>query len=351
MNKLTRKVLHIDCDCFFAAVEMRDNPQLRDIPIAIGGSADRRGVISTCNYPAREYGVRSAMATAVALQKCPSLTVLPTNMAAYRAASAQVMGIIAAYGIAFEQVSVDEAYVELDPDDSAIDIGHKIRAEIEAVVGITVSVGAAPNKFLAKVASDWNKPNGLFAVKPHQVEAFISELEVRKIPGIGPKTTARLADKGIVYCRDVYPYSLVELVNLFGRTGAALYQRSRGQDERPLVSERVRKTISVERTFSKDLYLAEEMDQAAQQLWQELLKRTEKAQLNVHALAPFVKIKFKDFSQVTLADQYLPADLESFRQLIQQARLRHDSEELQGIRLLGLGGRCPEVSEQQLTLF
>lgn len=351
MVTLNRKVLHIDCDCFFAAVEMRENPQLCNLPIAIGGMSDRRGVISTCNYPAREYGVRSAMATAIALQKCPELIVLPTNMSLYLEVSHQVMEIIARYGVAFEQVSVDEAYVELEPNDSAIDVGNKIRAEVEARVGITVSVGAAPNKFLAKVASDWNKPNGLFAVKPHKVAEFVSDLEVRKIPGIGPKTATRLAENGIVNCRDVYIYSLIELVHLYGRTGAVLYQRSRGQDDRALIKERTRKSLSVERTFAKDLYSAEELYQEAESLWDAFVLRAEKANIDRRTLSPFVKIKFNDFSQVTLADQFSKTDLASFKNLLQQARLRHDSNERQGIRLLGLGGRCPEVSEQQLSLF
>lgn len=351
MKNQSRKVLHIDCDCFFAAVEMRENPQLINVPIAVGGMSDRRGVISTCNYPARKFGVRSAMATAVAIQKCPDLIVLPTNMNLYRAASQQVMSSIRRYGIAFEQVSVDEAYVELDPSHSAIEVGNEIRAEVESTVGITVSVGAAPNKFLAKVASDWNKPNGLFAVKPHKVTDFVSELEVRKIPGIGPKTAERLAENGIVLCKDVYAYSLIELVNLYGRTGAVLFQRSRGQDTRPLVTERVRKSISVERTFAQDLYLSDELDQAAESLWAEFVLRTEKANIDSRSLSPFVKIKFKDFSQVTLADHVMTADLKTFRQLLKQARLRHDSSEVRGIRLIGLGGRCPEVSEQQLRLF
>ena len=346
-----RKVLHIDCDCFFAAVEMRENPQLCHVPIAIGGHSDRRGVISTCNYPAREFGIHSAMATAQALKKCPQLLLLPGNMSLYREVSNQVMSIIQRYGIAYEQVSVDEAYLELDPDDSAIDIGNKIRAEVESEVGITVSVGAAPNKFLAKVASDWNKPNGLFAVKPHQVEAFVSQLEVRKIPGIGPKTAERLAEKGIILCSDAQVYSLLELVNAYGRTGASLYKRCRGQDDRLLSRDRVRKSISVERTFVNDIFLSEQLNDEVDVLWQKFIQRTEKADIDSRTLAPFVKVKFNDFSQTTLADHLQMTSLEAFRQLLQQARLRHDADEIKGVRLIGIGGRCPEVDEQQLELF
>ncbi len=330
---------------------MRENPQLCHVPIAIGGHSDRRGVISTCNYPARKFGIHSAMATAAALKKCPDLILLPGNMTLYREVSQQVMAIIQRYGIAYEQVSVDEAYLELDPDDSAIDIGNKIRAEVEAEVGITVSVGAAPNKFLAKVASDWNKPNGLFAVKPHKVDAFVSQLEVRKIPGIGPKTAERLAAKGIVLCSDVQSYSLIDLVNLFGRTGVSLYKRCRGQDDRQLSIGRLRKSISVEHTFAQDIFLAEQLNDEVETLWKKFLQRTDKANIDSRGLAPFVKVKFNDFTQTTLADHLQTASLESFRQLLQQARLRYDADENQGVRLIGIGGRCPEVDEQQLALF
>ena len=346
-----RKVLHIDCDCFFAAVEIRENPELCYVPIAIGGHSDRRGVISTCNYPARKFGIHSAMATAQALKKCPQLILLPGNMTLYREVSQQVMSIIQRYGIAYEQVSVDEAYLELDPEDSAIEIGNRIRAEVEAEVGITVSVGAAPNKFLAKVASDWHKPNGLFAIKPHQVSTFVAQLEVRKIPGIGPKTAERLGARGIVLCSDAQAYSLLELVNLFGRTGASLYKRCRGEDERLLSSGRIRKSISVEHTFAHDILLAEQLNDELEPLWQKFLQRTDKANIDSRSLTPFVKVKFNDFSQTTLADHLQIVSLDSFRQLLQQARLRHDSSEIQGIRLIGIGGRCPDINEQQLALF
>ena len=346
-----RKILHIDCDCFFAAVEMRSNPSLVYVPIAIGGLAESRGVISTCNYVARELGVRSAMSTALATKKCPRLILLPTNMPLYKTVSNQVMEIIQRYGVAFEQVSIDEAYLEVDPLDSAIEVGHRIRKAVESEVGITVSVGAAPNKFLAKVASDWNKPNGLFAIKPHQVLGFVDQLPVSKIPGIGPKTAERLASKGIVICRDVHSYSLLELVDLFGRTGASLYQRSRGVDNRSLVTQRERKTISIEQTFAMDLYTENDLNNAVSNLWERFVKRIDKADVNWTGLAPFIKIKFNDFSQITLSDHHIPTSLATFHQLLARAKSRHNQEFMQGIRLIGLGSRCLEVNKQQLTLF
>lgn len=315
--------------------------------MAIGGRSDRRGVIATCNYPAREYGVRSAMATAIALQKCPDLVLVPGNMALYKEVSQQVMDIIRSFGIQMEQVSIDEAYLELDPEQSAIEVGNQIRQQVCAQVGVTVSVGAAPNKFLAKVASDWNKPDGLFAVKPHHVDDFVAQLEVRKIPGIGPKTAERLAAKGIDRCVDVHAHSLLELVQMFGRTGAFLFKRARGIDDRPLSRGRLRKSISVERTYAKDLISEKECESAVDDLWSRLQQRIENTNVELETLAPFVKVKFQDFSQTTLADHLLPPTLENFRQLVLQARQRADM----GVRLLGIGGRCPEENSGQLDLF
>lgn len=346
-----RKILHIDCDCFFAAVEMRDNPDLVFEPIAIGGLAESRGVISTCNYVAREFGVRSAMSTTLAMKKCPRLILLPTHMPLYKKVSSQVMAIIQRFGVTFEQVSIDEAYLEVDPSDSAIDVGHRIRKAVEEEVGITVSVGAAPNKFLAKVASDWNKPNGLFAIKPHQVERFVEQLPVSKIPGIGPKTTERLASRDIVFCIDVHSYSLLELVDWFGRAGASLYQRSRGVDNRALIVHRERKTISVEQTFAMDLYSEADLNVELVVLWERLVKRIDRAGVNWSGLSPFIKIKFNDFSQITLSDHLMLTNLATFQQLLERARVRHTKEFIKGIRLIGLGGRCVIANEQQLTLF
>ena len=344
-----RKILHIDCDCFFAAVEMRDNPSLQHIPLAIGGRSDRRGVIATCNYPARQYGVHSAMATALAVRKCPDLVLLPGDMSRYKLASKQVMDVIQQYGIACEQVSIDEAYVELNASDNAIETAKVIRSQVQQQVGITVSVGVAENKFLAKVASDWRKPNGLFAVKPHQVAAFVAELEVRKIPGVGPKTAERLKREGIVRCIDAHAYSSHELSEKFGRLGVLLHQRCQGLDDRPLNLERTRKTLSVERTFPEDLASDAQLLAALPELWQRWRQRLESSGLNPDDLEPFVKVKFADFQQTTLAAHRLHTSLKDFQTLLLKARQRSHH----GVRLIGLGGRCRNhdpLAEQQLSL-
>lgn len=348
-----RKVIHIDCDCFFAAVEMRDNPVYRDVPIAIGGDAKRRGVISTCNYPARRFGVRSAMATAHAQKLCPQLILVPGRMSLYRDVSAQVMAILKHYAwrrdgtVLLQQVSVDEAYLEIDPQLNASEIAAQIRERVRQEVGITVSAGIAPNKFLAKVASDWNKPDGQCVVKPHRVDEFVRLLGVRNIPGIGPAMQTKLERQGIATCADAQRWSQVDLVRHFGRTGAMLYQRCRGIDRRQLSLGRERKSIGVERTFAEDLMGEQVCLAQLPRLWHLWLERVEKTEFEVAQLAPYVKVKFADFSQTTLADVHQIATEDGFSQLFKQALKRRNL----GVRLLGIGGRCPQINEQQLELF
>lgn len=349
----SRKVIHIDCDCFFAAVEMRDTPAYRDIPIAIGGDAKRRGVISTCNYPAREFGVRSAMATAHALKLCPQLTLVPGRMNVYRDVSREVMAILRQYAwrrdgeLLLQQVSVDEAYLEINPQLNASDIAEHIRQRVRHDVGITVSAGVAPNKFLAKVASDWNKPDGQCVVKPHRVDDFVRLLDVRKVPGIGPAMQKKLEQHGITTCADAQGWSQTDLVRQFGRMGAMLYQRCRGVDRRQLSMGRERKSVGVERTFAEDLLGEQACLEKLPRLWQLWLERVEKTEFEVEQLAPYVKVKFADFTQTTLADTHEVASEDGFARLFQQAIKRQQ----QGVRLLGIGGRCPQINEQQLSLF
>jgi DNA polymerase-4 len=215
---------------------MRDQPEYRNVPLAIGGSSDRRGVISTCNYPARKFGIRSAMATGQALKLCPDLKLVPGDMEKYRTVSAEVMDILRVYALEFEQVSIDEAYLELPPASNAALIAKQIRQQVERELGITVSVGMAPNKFLAKIASDWEKPNGQFAVLPRDVNDFVEALEVRKIPGVGPKSAEKLNDLGLHTCKHIKELPLDWLIKKFGKFGKVLHDRSYGVDHRTLTS-------------------------------------------------------------------------------------------------------------------
>lgn len=341
-----RQVLHVDCDCFFAAVEMRDHPEYRHVPIAIGGASDRRGVISTCNYLAREFGVRSAMATGQALKLCPDLKLVPGSMEKYRTVSAQVMDILKIYALEFEQVSIDEAYLELPPTSNAPLIAQQIRQQVEREIGITVSVGMAPNKFLAKIASDWEKPNGQFGILPSEVEAFVEGLEVRKIPGVGPKSAEKLNNLGLQTCKHIKQLPLEWLIKRFGKFGKVLHDRSNGIDHRTLTSHYKRKSISIERTFAEDILQGKEVALALDEMWPKFLIRIESAGLKLSELAPFVKIKFSDFHVTTLANHQKKATAENYLELLIEASVR----DKQAIRLIGLGGRLIEVSREDPQL-
>lgn len=343
---MIRQVLHVDCDCFFAAVEMRDQPHLRHVPLAIGGASDRRGVISTCNYIARKYGVRSAMASAQAKKLCPDLVLVPGNMQKYREVSLQVMEVLKQYALQFEVVSVDEAYLELAPASNGEIVAQQIRQQIESELGITVSVGIAPNKFLAKIASDWHKPNGQFAILPSDVDSFVARLEVKKIPGVGPKSAAKLHDMGIYTCGHVRELPHETLLQRFGKFGQLLIERAKGQDNRGLSQGRVRKSISIERTFVEDLQNQSEIEEALSEMWPKFLERIERAGLKLEQLAPFVKVKFADFHVTTLAKQSSQASFDEYLKLLIQASKRDQ----QTIRLLGLGAKLLQPSAQ-LPLF
>ena len=221
-----RKIIHIDCDCFYAAIEMRDDPRLAGRAVAVGGAAERRGVIATCNYEARAFGVRSAMPTRNALRLCPDLLILKPRMDAYREASRQIHAILRDYSELIEPLSLDEAYLEVTDSlhfaGSATRIAEDIRRRVAADVGITVSAGVAPNKFLAKIASDWNKPDGLFVIRPEQVEGFVATLPVARLHGVGKVTAERLKRLGIEHCSQLREWDRLALVREFGSFGERL---------------------------------------------------------------------------------------------------------------------------------
>ena len=212
MAQASRKIIHVDCDCFYAAVEIRDDPSLRNRPVAVGGDPNRRGVIATCNYPARHFGVHSAMASSHALRLCPELVIVPANFDKYRKVSAQIHDIFRRYTSLIEPLSLDEAFLDVTDseqfDNSATRIAEALRQDVRRELGITVSAGVAPNKFLAKVASDWRKPDGLFVIPPDQVDAFVAALPVKKISGVGRVTAERMAGLNLHTCGDLQGMSL-----------------------------------------------------------------------------------------------------------------------------------------------
>ena len=259
---MPRKIIHIDMDCFFAAIEMRDRPALRDRPLAVGGMPERRGVVATCNYPARVFGIHSAMPMSRALRLCPDLVILPVDMERYKAVSSRIQSIFREYTDQVEPLSLDEAFLDVSGHDyfagSATLLAREIRRRIWEQEGLTASAGIAPNKFLAKVASDWNKPNGQKTITPDAVANFLPGLPVEKIPGVGAVTTARMRRYSLYTCGDVQMVDQAELIRLFGKLGSRLFAFSRGVDHRPVTTRRVRKSLSVEQTFPQDLVTLEQ---------------------------------------------------------------------------------------------
>jgi DNA polymerase-4 len=348
-----RKIIHIDADCFYAAVEVRDNPALKGLPIAVGGNADRRGVIATASYEARQFGIHSAMASATALKRCPQLVLVPGRMSAYREASRQMRDIFSDYTDLVEPVSLDEAFLDVSDCDhcsgSATLIACEIRQRIADTVGITVSAGIAPNKFIAKVASDWHKPDGQCVVTPERVSAFLLDLPVKKIWGVGKVTAARLEKRGIKSCADIRQHSLFEFVQMFGNFGEHIYKLAHGEDNRPVVSQWRRKSMSVENTYPQDLPDLASCIENIPALITELNQRLENLDADYSTQNSFLKMKFNDFTQTTIERQGYTAILADYRSLCDEAWLRKKLP----VRLLGIGVRLNDLTENsgQLDLF
>ncbi|HEY3983164.1 DNA polymerase IV [Cedecea sp.] len=333
-----RKIIHVDMDCFFAAVEMRDNPALRDIPLAIGGSAQRRGVISTANYPARKYGVHSAMSTAMALKLCPHLTLLPGRFDAYKEASNHIREIFARYTPLIEPLSLDEAYLDVTRSEhcqgSATLIARDIRQAISDELNLTASAGIAPIKFLAKIASDLNKPNGQYVITPEQVPVFLQTLPLGKIPGVGKVTAAKLETIGLRTCADVQNADLAMLLKRFGKFGRVLWERSQGIDERQISSERQRKSVGVERTLAEDIHEWHECEEIIERLYPELERRLAKERADLRIARQGIKLKFNDF-QLTTQEHVWPTLNKA--DLIATARKTWEERRGgRGVRLVGL---------------
>ncbi|MBJ3816206.1 DNA polymerase IV [Shimwellia pseudoproteus] len=348
-----RKIIHVDMDCFFAAVEMRDNPSLRDIPLAIGGSRDRRGVISTANYPARKFGVRSAMPTAMALKLCPHLTLLPGRFDAYKDASRQIQAIFARYTSLIEPLSLDEAYLDVTDTPlchgSATLMAREIRATIHRELQLTASAGIAPIKFLAKIASDLNKPNGQYVITPEQVPAFLHTLPLGKIPGVGKVTAARLDALGLRTCADVQQADLAMLLKRFGKFGRVLWERSQGIDTREISNDRQRKSVGAERTLAEDIHQWPECEAIIEQLYPELERRLQRVRPDLAIARQGIKLKFDDFQQTTQEHVWPTLNKDD---LLRTARQTWENRRSgRGVRLVGLHvSLIDPLLERQLVL-
>ena len=346
--KTSRRIIHIDMDCFYAAVEMRERPELANRPLAVG-SALGRGVLTTCNYAAREFGVRSAMPVFKARELCPQLVIVPVRFELYRAASKAVRLVFARYTDMVEPLSLDEAYLDVSHlKRSGSEIAQEIRAAILSETELTASAGIGPNKLIAKIASDWNKPNGQCVVAPSKVDLFMRELSVRRIWGVGPKSSVRLAKHGIKTCAQLQNRDKAWLAKEFGSFGLELYDLCRGIDERPVEANRIRKSLSNEQTFTKNLETLEDCREALNRQHRELVEDLRKNAPDRKIAKLLVKLKFSDFRRTTAEMSGPQAELTSFHKLLEDAWGRSGEP----IRLLGIGVRFKESEggSEQLEL-
>jgi len=350
-----RKIIHIDMDAFFASVEQRDNPELRGKPVAVGGSS-ARGVVAAASYEARAFGVRSAMPSLTARKRCPQLVFVKPRFEVYRAVSQQIHCIFRRYTDLIEPLSLDEAYLDVTADrlavGSATRIAQLIREQIREEVNLTASAGVSYNKFLAKVASDQNKPDGLCVVQPEQGAAFVAALPARRFYGVGPRTAEKMARLGIHSGADLRERELDFLREHFGKSAEYLYHACRGVDDRPVKPDRSRKSIGAERTYGEDLTeqasLREALEAIADVVWERVKKH------GATGRTVTVKIKYNDFRQVTRARSLESpvSDRDHFAQ-VGQALLGGELPLARGVRLLGMtlsGLEAPDEAPVAATI-
>ncbi len=295
-----RKIIHIDMDAFFASVEQRDNPDLRGRPVAVGGSRER-GVVAAASYEARKFGVHSAMPSVTARRKCPDLIFVKPRFEIYKQVSAQIRAIFAAYTPIVEPLSLDEAYLDVTENlrnmSSATQIAEEIRAQIRAETHLTASAGVSYNKFLAKLASDHRKPDGIFVITPSMGPDFVETLPVGKFHGVGPVTATKMNGLGIFTGLDLKRQPLETLQKYFGRAGGYYYSIARGIDDRPVRADRVRKSIGAENTFARDLTHVGEMKDHLAPILEKLWRYCEDSGIRGRTVT--LKVKYADFHQIT----------------------------------------------------
>ncbi len=296
----SRKIIHVDMDAFYASVEQRDNPELRGKPVAVGGSRER-GVVAAASYEARKFGVHSAMSSITAKRKCPDLIFVKPRFDAYKVISLQIREIFAEYTPIIEPLSLDEAYLDVTENlkgiASATQIAAEIRARIRAETELTASAGVSYNKFLAKLASDHRKPDGLFVITPAMGPEFVETLPVRKFHGVGPATAAKMARFGIKAGLDLRAQTLAFLQQHFGKAGSYYYGVARGVDERPVRADRIRKSIGAENTFLADLSTYEAARDALREIVNKVWEYCEGSGLRGRTVT--LKVKFANFRQIT----------------------------------------------------
>ena len=334
----TRKIIHIDMDAFYASVEQRDNPDLRGKPVAVGGSR-QRGVVAAASYEARQYGVRSAMASLVAFRKCPDLIFVKPRFEVYKAVSAQIRTVFAQYTDLIEPLSLDEAYLDvtdkLAPGGSATLIAQAIKERIKQETGLTASAGVSYNKFLSKLASDYQKPDGLFVIKPHQGLSFVEQLEVGQFHGVGKVTAEKMNRLGIFTGLDLRQQSEAFLTQHFGKVGHHYYSIARAIDERPVTANRIRKSVGSENTFEQDLTDEPALIAGLGPLLDDVWGYCERT--GVQGRTVTLKVKYADFQQITRSHTLLsPVSDRAILERVVLELLRSVLPLSKGVRLLGV---------------
>ncbi|WP_429809147.1 DNA polymerase IV [Ensifer sp. B1-9] len=333
-----RKIIHVDMDAFYASVEQRDNPELRGLPIAVG-HGEARGVVAAASYEARKFGVHSAMPSVTAKRKCPELIFVRPRFGAYQAVSQQIHAIFAEYTPLIEPLSLDEAYLDVTENLKGIgvatEIAEEIRGKIKARTGLTASAGVSYNKFLAKMASDQRKPDGLFVITPKNGPAFVEALPVKKFHGVGPATAERMHRLGIETGGDLKACDLAFLQQHFGKSGPYFYWIARGVDERRVKPDRVRKSIGAEDTFSADIHDFETARSGLQPLIEKVWRYCEVNRIQAKTVT--LKVKWGDFTQITRS-KTVTAPIASAGELADVAMLLLSPlfPVAKGIRLLGM---------------
>ncbi len=348
---VVRKIIHIDMDCFYAAIEERDDPSLRGLAVAVAGRS-RRSVLTTANYEARKFGCRSAMPVFKALELCPHLRIVPVRFEHYKAESRRIRAIFGRFTRLIEPLSLDEAYLDVTHLRSgAAALAREIRAQIREETGLTASAGVSSNKMVAKIASDINKPDGQFEVPHDGISAFIANLAVDRLWGVGGKTAARLAALGARSCAELRQVELADLVRTFGKRGVELWELCRGIDERPVTPDRIRKSLSSETTFAENIAAVEGLFATLAEMLAELRADLARGHSDRVIRSLVVKLKFADFAQTTAERACAALDPAVFHELLLEAWKRGDGR---SVRLLGAGVRFedpPEGRARQLEFF
>ncbi|TBC79505.1 DNA polymerase IV [Rhizobium ruizarguesonis] len=346
-----RKIVHVDMDAFYASVEQRDNPELRGVPVAVGSPA-ARGVVAAASYEARKFGVHSAMPSVTAQRKCPDLIFVKPRFDVYKAVSLQIRAIFAEYTPMIEPLSLDEAYLDVTENlkgmEIATEIAAEIRARIKAATGLNASAGISYNKFLAKMASDLNKPNGQAVITPKNGPAFVEQLPVKKFHGVGPATAEKMHRLGIETGADLKEKTLDFLVEHFGKSGPYFHGIARGIDNRQVKPDRVRKSIGAEDTFSQDIHSHEPARAGLQPLIEKVWSYCEANEIGAKTVT--LKVKYADFSQITRS-KTVPAPLPAIAELedVVDMLLAPIFPPRKGIRLLGVSLSSLERRRSETT--